>query len=230
MAIYITGDTHGYYQKLMDRIMGNGLTLTKDDILLVAGDFGFVWNVAENIEAFKHLSMEPFTVAFVDGNHEEFPLINSFPVTEWNGGKVHRIGTSENIIHLMRGQCFTIEGKTFFTMGGAYSTDKDTYPRTEGIDWFPDELPNNEEYRTASATLEKYNYKFDYIITHTVPDAALYPMGFGPDFHDAELTGYLQWVYTHTEFKQWFAGHFHQDRTLLNGDIRILQEDIVRLD
>ncbi|MBP1549185.1 MAG: metallophosphoesterase, partial [Oscillospiraceae bacterium] len=114
MAIYVTGDTHGYYQQLMDRIMGNGLTLTKDDILLVAGDFGFVWNVAENIEAFKQLALEPFTVAFVDGNHEEFPLINSFPVTEWNGGKVHRIGTSENIIHLMRGQCFTIEGKTFF--------------------------------------------------------------------------------------------------------------------
>ena len=34
-------------------------------------------------------------------------------------------------------------------------------------------------------------------------------------YHDAELTGFLQWVYTHSEFKKWFAGHFHDDRELL---------------
>lgn len=113
MAIYITGDTHGYYPQLMDRLAGNNCHLTKDDILLVTGDFGFVWSYAENIEAFKKLADEPFTVAFIDGNHEEFPLINSFPVSEWNGGNVHRIGTSENIIHLMRGQCFNIDDMSF---------------------------------------------------------------------------------------------------------------------
>ena len=229
MAIYITGDTHGYYPQLMDRLAGNNCHLTKDDILLITGDFGFVWSYAENIAAFKKLADEPFTVAFIDGNHEEFPLINSFPVSEWNGGNVHRIGTSENIIHLMRGQCFNIEGMSFFTMGGAYSTDKDTRPRTEGVDWFPEELPNNDEYRTASATLEQHNYTFDYILTHTVPDAALYPLGFGPDYHDAELTGYLQWVYTHSEFKKWFAGHFHDDKELLNGNLRILYNDVIKL-
>lgn len=229
MAVYITGDTHGYYQLLMDRLEANNYHLTKEDILIIMGDFGFVWSFAENIDAFKKLSNESFTVAFIDGNHEEFPLINSFPVSEWNGGKVHRIGISENIIHLMRGQCFNIEGMSFFTMGGAYSIDKDTLPRKEGVDWFPEELPNNEEYRTASATLEKHNYKFDYILTHTVPDAALYELGFGPDYHDAELTGFLQWVYTHSEFKKWFAGHFHDERELLNGNLKILYNDVIKL-
>ena len=70
MSVYITGDTHGYYPQLMDRLAGNNCHLTKDDILLVTGDFGFVWNYAENIAAFKKLTNEPFTVAFIDGNHE----------------------------------------------------------------------------------------------------------------------------------------------------------------
>lgn len=29
MAIYITGDTHGYYPQLMDRLAGNNCHLTK---------------------------------------------------------------------------------------------------------------------------------------------------------------------------------------------------------
>ncbi len=183
MSVYITGDTHGFYQPLMDRLAGNNCHLTKNDILIVTGDFGFVFSFAENIKAFSKLADEPFTIAFIDGNHEEFPMINDFPVSKWNGGNVHRIGTSENIIHLMRGQCFNIEGMSFFTMGGAYSTDKDTRPRTEGVDWFPEELPNNEEYRTAYDTLEKHNYKFEYILTHTVPDEALCELGFGSVKH-----------------------------------------------
>lgn len=102
MAVYITGDTHGYYQPLMDRLANNNCHLTKNDTLIITGDFGFVWSISDYIDAFKRLAEKPYTIAFIDGNHEDFPLINSYPVSEWNGGKVHRIGTSENIIHLMR--------------------------------------------------------------------------------------------------------------------------------
>lgn len=227
MAIYVTGDTHGYYRELMERLEANNCNLTSEDTLIVTGDFGFVSNFTENINGFKALSNEPFTIAFIDGNHEGYDLLKTFPVIEWNGGKAQRIDES-NIFHLMRGQCYDIEGRTFFTMGGAYSVDK-AY-RTAGVDWFPEELPNNEEYRTASAALEKHSYKFDHIITHTLPDAALYPLGFSPNLHDAELTGYLEWVWTHTEFKKWYAGHFHIDRDLLDGTVRVLYNDVIKLD
>ncbi len=39
--IYITGDTHGDYYDLLNRI--EPYSLGKDDILIVCGDFGFVW-------------------------------------------------------------------------------------------------------------------------------------------------------------------------------------------
>ena len=71
----------------------------------------------------------PFSVLFVDGNHENFDLLNSYPVEIWKGGKVHRV--KPNITHLMRGQVFEIEGKTIFTFGGATSIDRDF--RTEGM-------------------------------------------------------------------------------------------------
>jgi hypothetical protein len=52
------------------------------------------------------------TTLLVDGNHENF---NSLSVLlEWHGGKVHE--GWPNILHLMRGQVFTLDGCTFFTI------------------------------------------------------------------------------------------------------------------
>ena len=58
----------------------------------------------------------------MDGNYENFKQLNAYDVDIWNGGKVHFI--ENEIIHLMRGQVFEIDGTRFFTFGGAYSIDK----------------------------------------------------------------------------------------------------------
>ena len=89
----------------------------------------------------KPFSDLPVTVLFVDGNHENFDLLNAYPVEMWKGGKVHNI--KPDIIHLMRGQVFEIEGKTIFTFGGAASIDRDW--RIEGESWRAQELPTYEE-------------------------------------------------------------------------------------
>ena len=126
--IYVTGDTHGQIDFYKLRVFAEEHPgLTKDDYVIIAGDFGGVWNsrtLDEDLAPYEELS---FTVLFVDGNHENFDLLATFPKEVWKGGLVHRIRT--NIIHLMRGQVYEIEGKTFFTLGGATSIDK--YMRTE---------------------------------------------------------------------------------------------------
>ena len=101
--------------------------MTKDDYVIVCGDFGGVWNqVGENKEE-KHLmdwlEGKPFTTLFVDGNHENFDRLYACPVEEWHGGKVHKIRPT--VIHMMRGQVFAIDGKSVFTFGGASSHDID---------------------------------------------------------------------------------------------------------
>ncbi len=132
----------------------------------------------------------------------------SYAIDFWNGGKVHFI--ENDIIHLMRGQIFDIEGTSFFTFGGAYSIDK--MYRTEGISWFPEEMPNREEYKEGWANLEKRDFQVDYILSHTGPREVTEAMGYGALSDDeTELRQFFQRVADNTEFTAWYFGHFHTD-------------------
>ena len=111
--VYITGDMHGDISRLDSPAIKR---LKKGDILIVCGDFGFVWDNSKiEQKTLKKLGNKKFSVCFIDGTHENFELLNSYPVTQWNGGKVHNI--CGNLYHLMRGQIFKFDNMTFFTMG-----------------------------------------------------------------------------------------------------------------
>lgn len=224
--VFITGDTHGDISRFSNEFMPNESEWTENDYLIICGDFGFIFaDDAEDKELLDMLEKKSYNILFVDGNHENFNALFEYPLEEWNGGKIHRI--RKNIIHLMRGQCFTIEGKKFFTMGGAYSIDR--FMRQKNISYWDAEMPNDDEYREASETILKSNKRFDYIITHTAPRMIIKYLGYYPDFHDMELTGYLEWVACSCDFKKWFFGHFHEDETLLDGRFRALYYDVERI-
>ena len=127
----------------------------------------------------------------------------------------------------MRGQVFRIEDKTIFTMGGAYSTDK--YIRKEGLSWWKEELPTNEEYREATQNLREAGNAVDYIVTHTAPREVIRRMGKCPDPHDAELTGFLEWILYEVKFKKWFFGHWHTDREIMQN-VRAVWFDAIKIE
>ncbi len=132
MAIYLTGDIHGSIDIRKLSISGltrAGIAPTKDDYLVVCGDFGLIWawhgQNPEERHWLRWLGERPFgKVLFVDGNHENFDRLNALPVEEWRGGLVHRI--TDKVYHLMRGQVFDIEGVRLLALGGARSTDRPT--------------------------------------------------------------------------------------------------------
>lgn len=95
----------------------------QNDCLIVCGDFGIWHDNKEQRKRLNYLMELPFTILFCDGNHENFDLLNKYPVTTEFDGKVHRIVS--NVYHLMRGEIYTIENKTFYVMGGASSHDID---------------------------------------------------------------------------------------------------------
>ena len=133
--IFLTGDTHIPIdvEKLNTRNFPKQKQMTRDDYLIVLGDFGLLWHQDKEYLWWKRwLEEKPFTLLWLDGNHENHEWIDSLPVSEWHGGNVHII--SPNIIHLMRGQIFNLERKKFFVFGGAASYDKEQ--RREGIDWW----------------------------------------------------------------------------------------------
>lgn len=226
--IFVTGDTHGRHDgHKLYLFSANHPELTMDDYVIIAGDFGGVWNGDTLEYDLTYYTQLPFTVLFVDGNHENFDLLNSYPVEIWNGGKVHKI--KPNIIHLMRGQIFEIEGKTIFTFGGATSIDK--YRRREGESWWQQELPTYEELDEGIANLKRYGNKVDYIITHSCGQRALtYPQlriaaGIKIACPESHLLSNFEDI---VEFKHWYFGHFHIDANL-SDKYTVLMHEIVRL-
>ncbi|MGM9972290.1 MAG: metallophosphoesterase [Anaeroplasmataceae bacterium] len=211
--ILVTGDTHGTidYEKIHN--LNKKSILGKNDYLIIAGDFGGVWNKNTLENDLSYYTKLPFNVLFVDGNHENFDLLNSYPVTIWNGGKVHII--KNNIIHLMRGQIYNIDGKTIFTLGGGTSIDK--YRRIEHISWWKEEIPSEEEILEAKENLIKYNNKVDYIITHscdtyTLNNPKLYYNGNKCEaFTDNMILDYFE---ENIDYKHWYFGHYHIDATI----------------
>ena len=216
--IYIIGDRHGEEAGFSEEKLPGQSAWTREDTVIVTGDFGYVMRGEKNNLPEKNkldaLSRKPYTIVFCDGNHEGFDYLEDYPEELRYGAPVRRI--RQNIFWLQRGYVYTIEGKTFFVMGGAYSMDKADRLRYQSICgekiWFPQELPTAGEYRRAIHSLKACSGTVDYIITHTAPRTII-PRIIGkyPDDHDRELTGFLDWIYHEQQFKQWFCGHFHED-------------------
>lgn len=232
MSIYITGDIHASFDiaKLTESNFDT-TGLSKSDYVIICGDFGLVWHNSPSEQYWlRWLDARPFTTLFIDGNHEGFHTLNALPVESWNGGKVHKVG--ESIYHLMRGQLFTIEGTTLFTMGGAASSAYDKETRTEGEGWFPEEIPSEAERENAVQTLEDASWGCDYVITHCAPTScepgiaaatdrlALHPMD--------EYTDWLESIRAKLYFKHWFCGHYHIDADI-SGNVTATYNRIAKL-
>lgn len=158
--VYVTGDLHGDMTRLADPALRR---LRKGDTLLVCGDFGFVWDgSAAEQKRLRRLSRLKYTVAFVDGRHENFDRLAEYPLTDWNGGQARQI--ADGVYHLQRGEIYTIEGKTYFTFGGGESDDREF--RVPGESWWPAELPTEGEMIRAREKLAAYGNRVDCIITH----------------------------------------------------------------
>ena len=223
--IYITGDTHGDYDwsKLNSSKFPQGKNLTRDDYVIICGDFGGVWDGdKQDNYILSWYENKPWTTLFVDGNHENHNKLNEYPIEMWNGGKIHRI--RPHIIHLMRGQVFTINNKTFFVMGGAESIDK--HLRKENISWWPKEMPNNDEYEEGFINLQKHNDNIDYILAHCAPDSIQDIISCGSYLHN-RLTNYLEITVRFIKFSHFYCGHYHIDKDI--GKFSILYNKIIAL-
>lgn len=214
--LFVTGDTHGEESRFNCKNSIINKTLTEKDKLIVCGDWGYISDDSYPERQFLRFLLEkPYQILWVDGNHENFTLINEYPVEEWCGGKVHVIRRDREgnpkIIHLMRGQVFEIEEKKIFTFGGGYSMDK--YRRIPYHSWWPQEMPTDVDMEEAISNLKKCNNQVDYIITHAAPEETM--SIFHPS-HPKEkpLNIFLEWIRENVKYKHWYMGHLHRDEDL----------------
>lgn len=255
MSIWITGDIHGNPIRLSKDNFYEQKDMTNKDenFVIILGDFGIVWDKDGESSKEKYwldwLEDKPFTTLFVDGNHENFERLYQYPVKEWNGGNVHEI--RPHVLHLMRGQVFTIEDKKFFTFGGASSHDiqdgildgnaKDLNKQIENmkyqgkymyrinhISWWEQELPTEEEMQLGRDNLEKHGNKVDFILTHSPSSSQLVLLGGQGLYKQDCLTQYLEEIRQNTEYTKHLMGHMHLNRAINDKDI-VLYEQIIRI-
>lgn len=248
MAIFITGDTHGDFSRLLPAAFHEQRDLTKEDYLIICGDFGGVWDGGDAEQQWLDwLETRSFTTLFVSGNHENYDLLRNYPISQWHGGLVQAIRPS--VLHLMRGQLYNICGKRIFTMGGASSHDiRDGILEPDDPDyerklrqlnaagalyrvnhrsWWKEELPGEDEYRTAREALDKTGWDVDYIITHCCPSSIQDTFSGGLFQRDA-LTDFLDEVRERCRFQYWFFGHYHENM-VVEKEFVMLYKQIIRL-
>ena len=226
--IIVTGDIHGNpFQRLNLENFPEGKTFTKEDYVIILGDFGLVWDdSAMEHSCLDWLENKPWTTLFIDGNHENYDLLNKFPIEEWGGGRVQKIRSS--VIHLLRGEVYDIGGYKFLAMGGARSHDiqdgvlevgdprikiwkKDDFKlfRINHISWWEEEIPNEEERKNALKNLAENDYKIDYILTHEAPSSDVVLMDHLL-YHPDEYSKWLEMeIRQKVKYKKWFFGHYH---------------------
>ena len=253
--IYVTGDCHGEFKKFTTAAFPEQKEMTKDDIVIICGDFGGVWDENESrSEAYwlDWLDKKPFTTVFADGNHENFDrLYNDYQTVDFCSGKAHKI--RDSVYHLMRGEIFVFDGRKFFVFGGASSHDaedgiisRDDFDsetafineirhwrkqgkrfRVKGWSWWEQELPSDEEYQNAESNLEKAGYKVDYVITHCAPELISQMVGNGTYIPD-RLTLYFDKLRTKLKFRYWFFGHYHND-LIIEDKYVLLYDQLVKI-
>ncbi|MBR2038083.1 MAG: metallophosphatase, partial [Lachnospiraceae bacterium] len=196
--IYITGDCHSDFVRFNKENFPEQREMTKDDYVIICGDFGGVWNVDE------------------ESKRESWWM-------DWKGGKVHKVRPS--VIHLMRGQVYQIDGKKIFTFGGASShdisggilePDDPDYKRKKKeldhgwlpyrinrVSWWKQELPSKAEMEEGLKNLSVHGNTVDFIVSHCCSSSTQALLG-GGLFTPDVLTNYLEQIRQTVTFKKWF--------------------------
>lgn len=223
--IFVTGDTHADIDigKLSVKNFPRQKDLSKSDYLIVCGDFGLVWDGSSREMWWQDwLTEKNFTTLWIDGNHENFDILREFPLTKKFGGVVREI--APDIFHLDRGQVLTIDKKKIFVMGGARSHDKEY--RIEHISWWEQEMPSRDEMDRAIESLDKHQWKVDYVLTHCAPRSIQSMLA---DWYENDpLVSFLERVRQDLDFKHWYFGHYHLDKAI-NDKFTVLYNKVIQI-
>lgn len=232
MSIYITGDVHRDFQRIWDFEESAPTNWTKEDILIILGDAGINYYLDDDDTCLKlELSMLPFTLLCIKGNHElHADQIASYQEIAWHGGTVYCEKEYPNLLFAKDGEIYDFNGKKAIAIGGAYSVDKYARLRS-GAAWFDTEQPSESVKDYVERQLERVGWRVDYVLSHTAPKSyepswAFIP-GLNQAFVDDSTEKWLATIEQRLDYEQWFCGHFHVDSQ--EGPIRIIYKDYEEL-
>ena len=195
--VLMLGDVHSafgdvtraidHHRKILE---AKGKTLDK---VIQVGDFG---------HNYLHARMDPkgFGVPFyfIDGNHDNIPWLQSLEAP---------YKVAENTYYVPRATHW--EGINF--LGGAQSIDR-SYGR-EGFNWFPEEIPSDEEYEAFASLPAAAIW-----VTHTAPvDVVQRVLRNGGKLDPVSQALHKIYADSAHKPKYWFCGHLHKSERVFYG-------------
>jgi hypothetical protein len=213
--IYILGDIHGNHE-ILERLSA---MVQPDDTVIQVGDFGIYGAELFRLGG-KYFHGFPCKVYVIDGNHEDFNIINT-----WS--KDEPTEFAPNFFYMPRGYVTEIEGELFGFLGGAESVDKA---------WRVQEGPSRSWYfeeRITDSDIDRLMKNLngrapDVLITHSPPqfvNAANFPPLREQDWNLPlgwidESAWKVSKVYWAVKPKKMYCGHMH--KSVLHDNVRIV--------
>ncbi len=209
--IYLTGDTHGSFERIADFCMR--METTRDDTLIILGDAGINFSGGwRDMRKKEFLSALPITLLCIHGNHERRPqTLPTYEERIWHGGIVYREEAYPTILFAKDGEVYDLDGQKAIAIGGAYSIDQ--LRRVPGQSWWPDEQPSAEVKAQIEQKLEQLSWRVDIVLSHTVPlkyePVEVFLLGIDQSKVDKSTEEWLGCIEERLRYKAWYCGHYH---------------------
>ena len=227
--VFVVGDIHGKPICIRDTIAQID-NPSPDDFIIIAGDAGFEYQDYIMGAAKKETRKFPGKWIVLRGNHDSSywkEHEDSWKKITYQGCDYLYQKKYPNIWYLPDEGCiYRIEDYNILFIPGAYSVDK-YYRLRMNYPWNPDEQLTKEERENLEILASEWldlGFDIDFVIAHT------FPRKLQPTFEDLFLPNLdqsnvdktmenwldkMSYIYESCpDFKQYFGGHFHDDRVL----------------
>ena len=226
-VIYVTGDTHGNFDRIDEFCDENSTQLS--DIMIVLGDAGINYYGGKRDYYRKDLfSGLNITLFCIHGNHEQRPFdIPSYVEIPWHGGIVYQEPEFPKFVFAKDGEIYDFDGKKTIVLGGAYSIDKE-YRLFNDMNWWDNEQPSDEIKAYAEQRLAALNWNIDVVLSHTVPlkyePVESEKSDIDQSKIDKSTEQWLDSIENRLSYDKWYCGHWHIEKKI--DKIEFMYENI----
>ena len=224
--IYLTGDTHGQFERIISSCERQ--QVQPESTFIILGDVGLnYYGDRRDNRGKDKLAKIPITFFCIHGNHEMRPSEElGYQVKEYHGGKVWVQSEYPNLVFAIDGEIYDFFGHSCIVIGGAYSVDK-YYRLARGYNWFEDEQPSDEIKEKVERVLSARDWKIDVVLSHTCPlryePTEVFLSMVDQSSVDKSTEQWLGTIESRLHYERWFCGHYHTDKEI--DKIRFMFQD-----
>ena len=214
-VVYLTGDTHGRFNRI--EAFCRGRDMDQENTFIILGDVGLnYFGDFRDWPGKEQLARLPCTFFCIHGNHEQRPTpLMGYQRSEYHGGAVWVEPQFPNIVFAIDGEVYDFCGHSCLVIGGAYSVDK-WYRLGRGFHWWPDEQPSPEIKAYVEQQIREK--QFDIVLSHTCPfkyePTEMFLGGIDQRTVDDSTERWLDTIEESIQYKAWFCGHWHTDKRI----------------